>query len=80
MDVFGELWSYPGWRHVSEVLDSESWLVIRGGQQINLIPEFTMPPVSPTGPLYFYAAMFEPGMLSLETLVSNGAVWEFRLH
>jgi len=38
-----------------------------------------MPPVSPAGPLYFYAAMFEPGTLSLETLVSNGAVYEFWL-
>jgi len=34
---------------------------------------------SPAGPLYFYAALFEPGTLSLETLVSNGAAYEFRL-
>ena len=39
----------------------------------------TMPQVSPAGPFHFYAAMFEPGTLSLETLVSNGAVWEFHL-
>jgi len=35
--------------------------------------------VSPFGPLFFYAAMFEKGTLSLDTLASNGAVWEFSL-
>jgi hypothetical protein len=38
-----------------------------------------MPAVSPCGPLYFYAALFEPGSLSLVTLVSNGSSWQFRL-
>ena len=33
----------------------------------------------PAGPLYFYAALFEPGTLSPETLASNGAVYEFWL-
>jgi hypothetical protein len=44
-----------------------------------LIPEFTTPAVSPAGPFIFYAAMFEPGTLSLETLVSDVAMWEFFL-
>jgi len=46
---------------------------------LNIVPEFTVPAVSPIGPLYFYAGMFEPGTLAVETLVSNGAVYEFWL-
>ena len=52
---------------------------VAGDSSLSLIPGFQMPPVSPAGPLYFYGAMFEPGTLSLETLVSNGSVWEFSL-
>ena len=79
LDVYGDFWSYPSWQHISEGLDYETQSVLPGGHELELIPEFTMPAVSATGPLYFYAAMFEPGTLSLETLVSNGAVWEFHL-
>jgi hypothetical protein len=79
LDVYGDFWSYPSWQHISKGLDYEQMAVPIGEVTIPLIPEFTMPPVSPAGALYFYAAMFEPGTLSLETLVSNGSLWEFYL-
>ena len=60
-------------------LDYAAVMVLTGDSSLTLIPSFIVPAVSPCGPLYFYAAMFEPGTLSLETLVSNGAVWEFSL-
>jgi len=44
-----------------------------------IIPSFTMPPVSPAGPFHLYGAMFQSGFLDLEHLVSNGAVAEFYL-
>jgi hypothetical protein len=49
------------------------------GETLELIPLFGMPWVPEVGPLYFYAAMFQRGTLSLDTLVSNGAFWEFEL-
>ena len=79
LDVFGAYWSYPSWQPLDVGLDYEAITVPAGDSSVTLIPEFTMPAVSPCGPLYFYAAMFEPGTLSLETLVSNGAVCEFSL-
>ena len=80
LDVFGQYWSYPGWQPLSSGLDHLRWMVPQGhSDTLNLIPEFTMPPVVPAGPFYFYAAMFEAGALDLEHLVSNGAVFEFRL-
>ena len=79
LDVFGDFWSYPSWQHISAGLDHQAVTVPAGESTLELIPQFAMPAVSPAGPLYFYAAMFVPGTLSLETLVSNGAVIEFFL-
>jgi hypothetical protein len=79
LDIYGDFWSYPSWQHISLGLDYEEVDVPPGTSSLNLIPEFTLPPVPPAGPLYFYAAMFEPETLSLDTLVSNGAVFEFHL-
>ena len=79
LDVFADYWSYPGWAHISQGLNFEPMTVPMGQMTLEIIPLFTMPPVSPAGPLYFCAAMFEPGTLSLETMVSNGAIYEFRL-
>ena len=79
LDVFGAYWCYPSWQPLAAGLDYEALTVPAGSSTLVLIPEFTMPAVSPCGPLYFYAAMFEPGTLSLETLVSNGAVHAFSL-
>ena len=65
---------------VTEGLDSSTFTLAAGLNEVwPIIEPFQMPPVSPTGPLYFYAAMFEPGTLSLDTLVSNGAAYEFYL-
>jgi len=79
LDVFGAYWCYPSWELLDFGLDHEAVTVPTGSSTLMLIPEFTMPAVSPCGPLYFYAAMFEPGTLSLETLVSNGAIYQFYL-
>jgi hypothetical protein len=50
-----------------------------GGESFTLylIPQFTMPPIMPAGPFYFYAAMFDAGYLDLDHLASNGSSWEF---
>ena len=60
-------------------MDYAAVMVLTGDSSLALIPCFTMPAVSPVGLLSFYAAMFEPGTLSVETLVSNGAAYEFAL-
>ena len=80
LEVFGSYWSYPSWLPVAEGLDHEDMTIPANYQGVhNLIPGFNMPPVSPAGPLYFYAAMFDDGELSLDHLASNGAVFEFSL-
>ena len=79
LEVSGSYWCYPSWAPLATGLDYSPVTVAEGLDALHLIPGFVVPPVSPAGPLYFYAAMFEPGTLSLDTLVSNGAVWEFRL-
>ena len=79
LDVFGAYWCYPSWQSLDVGLDYEAVTVPAGDSSITLISQFAMPAVSPCGPLYFYAAMFAPGTLSLETLLSNGAVYEFSL-
>jgi hypothetical protein len=79
LDVEGEYWSYPGWQPLDVGLDHAEVTIPSGDASLPLIPEFTMPAVSPYGPLYFYAAMFEPGFLDLEHLVSNGAIYQFSI-
>ena len=79
LDVFGAYWCYPSWQPLDAGIDYQTITVPGGSSTLTLIPDFTMPAVSSIGPLYFYAAMFEPGTLSLDTLVSNGAVWGFSL-
>ena len=79
LDVFGEYWCYPSWQPLDLGLDFEVVTVPAGDSDLTLIPEFTMPTVSPIGPLHFYAALFEPGYLDLEHLASNGAAYEFSL-
>ena len=78
--VGSEYWSYPTWAHISEGLGHETLTVEAASDTtMSLIPEFTMPEVSPFGPIFFYAAMFEEGFLDLDYLASNGAVFEFSL-
>jgi len=80
LDVYGSYWSAPSWSPLTERLDHYD-LPVPGTYQGTqpLIPEFTMPPVSPASGLFFYAAMFTDGRLATDDLVSNGAVWEFAL-
>ena len=80
LQVLDDFWCYPSWQNISQGLDQEALTVGAGmDEDRGLIPQFSMPAVSSFGPLYFYAAMFEPGTVSLETLVSNGAAYEFYL-
>jgi hypothetical protein len=80
LDVYGSYWSYPSWQPLASGPDWESRVVDSGADDSwPLISEFIMPQVSPSGPLFFYAAMFRPQELSLDALVSNGAIWEFSL-
>jgi parallel beta-helix repeat protein len=80
LDVFGEYWLYPDWTPLDQGL-THGLLELAAGETrtLVLIPEFTMPPVSPLGPLFFHAAAFSPGEPSLETLRSNVASFEFHL-
>jgi hypothetical protein len=79
LEVADNYWSYPGWQSIEQGIGREAVALEEGLGVFRLIETFAMPPVSPAGPLYFYAGLFEPGTLSLDTLVSNGAVWEFWL-
>jgi len=79
LDVLGEFWSYPSWQPLDAGLDHQALTIPSGSSSRSLIPEFTMPAVGPLEPLYFYAALFEPDTLSLETMVSNAAAWQFSL-
>jgi hypothetical protein len=80
LDVLGQYFAYPSWAEVGEHIAFNRQDIPTGADlTLNIVPEFTVPAVSPIGPLYFYAALFEPGTLSLQTLVSNGAVSEFSL-
>ena len=78
--MYGTFFAYPSWDEVSVSIDHQE---VQIGQLVDetwgLVPEFTMPAVSEAGPFHFYAAMFEPGYLAADNLVSNGAAWEFRL-
>jgi len=80
LDVLGDFWSYPSWVNVGQGLDFQNHVVAAGADETwPIIPEFTMPQVASFGPIFFYAAMFEEGTLSLDTLASNGSVYEFYL-
>jgi hypothetical protein len=71
-------WSYPSWQSLDMGLDHADMTVPNGtNPDLELIPEIILPTVGPGGPFYFYAAMFEDNTLSLDTLASNGAVWNF---
>lgn len=79
-DVFGQFWSYPGWKPLEQGLGFEAVALAAGADETRmLIPSFPMPAVSPAGPLYFYAAVFDPGTLSAETLAGNVSAFEFYL-
>jgi hypothetical protein len=76
----GEFWSYPTWGHISTGLGFETMTVTAGMDEAKeIIPSFTMPMVPPSGPFWFYAAMFETGYLDLDYLVSTGGAWNFSL-
>ena len=79
LDVYGDYWSYPSWQPLDPGLDHSTVSVTHGESELTLIEAFTMPAVSPAGPLYFYAALFEVDTLALETLISNGAACTFWL-
>jgi hypothetical protein len=80
LDVYSNYWCYPSWAPLTAGLDWSPMTVTEGMSDVlELIPQFTMPQVSPAGPLYFYAAMFERDHLDLEHLVSTGAVATFYL-
>ena len=78
LDVFGQYFCFPGWQSIDNGLTKERTF-IPGEEQgtIGIMPEFTVPPVSPIGPLYFYGCMFSAGELSIEAMLSNLAMAEF---
>jgi len=80
MEVYGQYWCYPSWISLTEGIDYADFSISAGqNSALTVIPGFAMPAVSPAGPFYFYAAMFEDGTLSADTLISNVAVSEFSL-
>jgi len=80
LDVYGEFFVYPTWQSIDEGLPFDTSF-IPGEEQglFTIFAEFFMPAVSPSGPFYFYGAMFESGELTVETLLSNVAIAEFSL-
>jgi len=80
LDAFGQYFAYPSWAEVGEHIAFNREGIPPGADlTLNIIPEFTMPAVSPAGPFYFYAAMFDHGYLDLDHLASNGTVVQFNL-
>jgi hypothetical protein len=68
LDVFGQLRCFPSWIPIPEDLDYRDFSIPSGHREtIQAIPVFSMPEVDPTGPFYFYAAMFENGSLSVNS-------------
>jgi hypothetical protein len=77
---FGDqFWAYPSWENISQGLDFESMSVAAGTSSLEIIPTFTMPAVPPAGPFTFYAAMFEQGTPTTDTLLSSVATYTFSL-
>jgi hypothetical protein len=80
LEVFGTYMAFPSWEDIRSGVDYLPVYLTEGfSGNLNLIPGFTMPDVSPMGPLFFHACLFEPGTLSPETLLSNWSWIEFWL-
>jgi len=78
LDVFGEFFAYPTWQNINEGLPKDTTF-IPGDEEgiIQILPPFTMPAMGPSGPYYFYGAMFDAGELTIDSLVADVAVTEF---
>lgn len=79
LEVAGEFFCYPGWQLISSGLTFSTVVVSQGQSEIEIIPMFTMPAVSAFGPMHFYGALFMPGILSMDSLMSDVAIKEFYL-
>ena len=80
LEIEGSFWFFPSWMSMYEGIDYEAVHLPAGYQgNIVILPEFTMPPVPDAGPYYFYSVAFQPGTLSLETMISNLDIKEFFL-
>jgi len=80
LEVFGQYWCYPSWISLDESIDYKTLSIKAGSRDIiDLIPEFIMPMVGEAGPMFFYAALFNEGSLSVDTLISNVSSAEFSL-
>ncbi len=81
LQVFDEFFSYPTWPNLNSDLTYET-MTIAAGQEgtVSIIPAFEVPPISPFGPIYFYAAMFSAGHLDIDSLVTNVDIAEFYFH
>ncbi len=80
LNVFGDYFCYPSWQNINLGLDHDDMFVPADYQgTLELIEEFAMPPVDPVGPLFFHAAMFQDGQLTLETLAADPDSFEFYL-
>lgn len=80
LDVFGAYFCYPTWADIEAGLQYDDMYVPGYYEDVlEIIAPFTMPPVDPVGPLFFHAAMFNDGHLTIEEMASNLDSWEFWL-
>lgn len=80
LEVFGQYYFYPSWRVLEAGFDYRTMFIpSQDNEIIPIITEFVMPPVEPSGPFLFYAAMFQTGFLDPSFMVSNLSLVEFRL-
>lgn len=80
LEIAGEYWCYPSWIDLHSGVDFQQRSIPSGlNETWSIIPMFVMPGVSPFGPMYFYSIMFEPGTLSVDTICSTIASYEFYL-
>ncbi len=80
LDVAGQFFSYPAWQAIGNGLSHETISIPAGVSSKTIIPDFIMPAVSPFGPMHFYAALFTPGLLGIDALISDVATFDFSLN
>lgn len=76
LEVAGQFWFGPGWTPGADHFDAT--FTAGESRDIQYLPGFNLPdPMPASGPFHFYAAGFEDGSLTVDTLISNVAIKTF---
>ena len=78
LDVYGQFWFWPGWKHyappASNEIDYQALDVPAGTTEVIVLPEFVWPQTGSgqADGLWFYGAMLDPGMTSIMGEMASG--------